>query len=441
MSISEPAEHSDDPTLPRAVIYAFTLAVVVQLILWWRGWLYWDQALLYNLGTDFATGGGLQPFGKLTSGDGAVPGSLLQLVVGVPLSLWMNTRASSLAMVLGQLAVLPLVYRATRSLFQRKDVATWTAVLFALSPWRLYHGGFIWEPNYLLILGPIHYWACVRLYRRADVRPWWPSLILGWTVVAAPQLHLSGVILGLATAILFAARWFRPHWPALLAGLALGTATLIGTLRAIAGGTYPFPQSSDPLNLIQIHPLVDAYHYWVRMASSDLGRRLRQATDSEFLEIGVGGLAIFTILLVLWAQWSVWRRNRLDHDRQDDRRACYYCWSLLFGLLIANAVSDLAPQGWYALVVAHGSIVLFALWLTRRGATWRRRWLILVLGTSLVNIAVIGWGHPMYVRPEDPAELRKVAPANLPRLEPEVAPFGGYWQRLQSEAAEATPKP
>ena len=130
----------------------------VQLWLWSRATYHWDQIHLYRIGMDLALDGAVCGSSKVMSGGSEVPGCLLQMVVGVPLSLWFDYRSPGLVVVLFHALAGLLLW----SVFQRALGPRFAALYLAiywLSPWRLYHSGFIWEPNYLLLPAAVHLWA------------------------------------------------------------------------------------------------------------------------------------------------------------------------------------------------------------------------------------------------------------------------------------------
>ncbi len=410
-------EQPGDQALVRLFWLAAVLAVGLQLWLWSRSWLYFDQILLYRLGTDLAVMGELHPWAKAMSGGTILPGSLLQLVIGAPLALWLDFRSPTLLLAMLQLATFPLVYRSMRELTTESG-ARLLLILWALSPWRLYHSGFLWEPGFVVLLAPVHFWAFVKLRKSTTtVHAIWPSLVLGWVVLAAPQLHPSGVILSVGAGLLLITRQVRPRWWAFAIGLGAGTTTLIGTLRLVATGALHSPSGSDALNLFSTYAL-KPLAYWIRVPTSDIGRRIRQS-DVPGVEIIVVVVSA-TVLLGLLANWKLWRRSRSKTSTEADR----YALTMLVASLLAHALATAHPQGWHSLVLLLATLLpVVALFDTASSRT-RNRWLAVVLTIHVMTTVVVGLGHPMFDRPTDPAELRKVAPNNLPFLELVPIPFG-----------------
>ena len=67
--------------------------VIIQAWLGSRGGIGGDQYVLFDLGLDYLEEGRLSAVGKGMSGGGFIPGSLLQLLIGVPFSVWRDYRS------------------------------------------------------------------------------------------------------------------------------------------------------------------------------------------------------------------------------------------------------------------------------------------------------------------------------------------------------------
>lgn len=408
------------------------LTVVVQTWLWLSGWFYGDQFTLYRLGIELAVEGHLFSFAKGTSGGGVIPGSLLQLLVGVPLMAALDYRMPTLASGLLQLAAVFLMVSTVRRALGARFAFAF-AIVYGLSPWRLYHAGFIWEPTYLLLPAAVHFWASMR---QLDAARWWPSFALGAVATASVQLHLSAVILAFASVLLVLFRIHKLNWLAAIGGGMAGALTLIPTLAAAVSGAMPSvaPGGSwHDWGIVRVFPLFKGLAYWFRLASLDLGRRLEQATTGlGAIQTAGAVVGTLSVLIVLYGTVIGVRRLRSGGCSRLERGALLYCAALLTSALTAIAVNSVTPQSWHLLVVLHAACLpatygcvrmLEATGRWRTASLWTV-WAFFVLRLPL--IAVLGIGHPMYSAPPDDPNRKHVREGRFDRIEPTRTPFGGH---------------
>src|SRR5690606_23350836 len=141
----------------------------------------------------------LAPAPKVMSGHGHIPGSLLQLVIGVPLWLWPHFKSPLVITTVLHLAGAWVMWRVL-SLELGYRAAALYAGIFLLSPWRLCHGGMLWEPAYLCGLAPFHFGLCWVHRERGT---FWSALGIGLVLAAGIQLHASVLVLWILTALLW----------------------------------------------------------------------------------------------------------------------------------------------------------------------------------------------------------------------------------------------
>ena len=173
--------------------------ILMQIWFWLRSvWIYLDQVDLYRLGMVFVRDGDLLPFGKLSTGGFPIPGVVLELLVGLPLTLWLDLRSSTLVLVFFHLAAVLILSRVLSKDFGWGFAAVYLAILW-LSPWRLFHSAFLWETNYLILPAALHLAACRSLRTQGELGA---SALLAATLLLSIQMHGSALILILATGIL-----------------------------------------------------------------------------------------------------------------------------------------------------------------------------------------------------------------------------------------------
>ena len=396
----------------QAIGFVLIAGAALQVWLWSQQVVSGDQLALLEPARAFANDGTLAPFAKRMSGGGKVPGALLPLLVGLPLAVWNDDRAPAILMGLSQWAAVAILASILARRLGPKMTAAYLAVYW-LSPWRIYHSGFLWEPGYLLLPAAVHFLCCERLHHERNRAA---SAGLGAVLACTMQLHGSFLVLLAATAWLAWKRRLRLHVLAATAGAGLGALTLVPTALAWLDGDLPriAPERDVAMSapLLAGGNVLKTGAYWLRLGSPDIGRRLRQIADPASAHIDVApptapgplgaalvraiaGLALLGVAISAFASWRYLRAppGGQAAEVRDYSSAC------LIGALVAAFVSPVPIQGWHLIVVLHAACLPTAAWLVEAFASHsgRRRALgaafLVVQCAASIAIAI---GHPMY---------------------------------------------
>jgi hypothetical protein len=412
------AEGTDESRRPsggflfRAAVLLLT-GVLIQAWLSARSGIGGDQFVLFDLGLDYLEEGALSAVGKGMSGGGFIPGSLLQLLIGLPFSIWLDYRSPLVLVGFFHLAAGILSLVVLRQAAGERAALIYL-VLWWLSPWRLYHSGILWEPVYVILPAALHLWSCWSLRERAGVLA---SAVLAATLATAFQLHGSFLILVILTVILMVRRLIRIRWEGALLGAAAGSLTLLPTAAAFLEGRLPSPAPADSFlgyGLVTGVPLLRGFLYWFRLGSLDVGGRLTKVIffDGEWVareplgQAVRGGaglvvvLALASILLAVAATWWYFRRGgRVEGKSGGWRWLRGYCLCAFAGLMASCAFSPVTIQSWHVLIALPAACLPVAMWIDD---LWRprRRWLagalVLFLALRLPEILLIGLGCEAY---------------------------------------------
>ena len=407
-------------TRPLPVVAAILcVGAALQALLWSRQWIYGDQYLLLLSGVEVLETGDLPPFAKTMSGGGRIPGALLPLLVAAPLQAWADYRAPGVFVGLSHLAAVAVLSACIGRALGARFLAAWLAVYW-LSPWRLYHAGFLWEPAWMFLPAALHLASAYRLRERPH--PGW-SLLHAATLTAAAQLHASFFVLLVLTAALAARRRVRLHVRGALAGVLAGGLTLVPTAQALVAGGLPqiLPGHTDdlPRVLVGLVNLPKSLAYWFRLGSLDIGRRLDQAVYAEAeaaasdagaaLAAGLTGAVVAastaSVALAVFASWRWFRRRPpLDPDAPDPRGTqadwlrAYAGWCLA-ALLAAAVLSPVPVQGWHAVVALHAACLPTAAWMRdafRSSSPLPRAIAAAFIVLEVVIVLLLAFGHEMY---------------------------------------------
>lgn len=339
------------------------------------------------------------------SGTGTdLPGVLLPFLWGAPAFLTHDIRSGVLVVVLFHLAGgLLLVRTLRRALGDRFTVIY--LVIFWLSPWHLFHSGFIWEPNLLLLPAAVHLWSCHVL--RDAARPL-ASFALGATLVLTLQVHYSAFFLIFLTGLLLLKRAVTISWVPFLGGGLAGGLPLLPAMIAILHGTHLDFSSESGFagrGFVYVLPVLRALLFWARLGSLDVGRMysgdcvscVRASLDGSTIDVVrclvyrlSGFLASASVLLSLAALWWWLRRSREPDRPEQERWMTIYAMSALFALLFAAGVAPITLQTWHVVIAAPAACLPVALWIAARWP-FERRWLqALVVAFLLARLPLAG---------------------------------------------------
>ena len=423
----------------RLVAAIVCTGAALQVLLWSRQWIYGDQYALLLSGIGVLETGDLPPFAKTMSGGGRVPGALLPLLVAAPLQVWADYRAPGLLIGLSHVAAVTILSVCIGRALGVRFLAAYLAVYW-LSPWRLYHAGFVWEPAYVFLPAAVHLASACHLRERPH-RGW--SLLHGATLTLTLQLHASFLVLALLTAGLAAVRRIRLDIRGFVLGGLAGALTLLPTAQAFVAGNLPqiLPGRTDELSrvLIALVNLPKTLAYWWRLGSLYIGRRLEQtvyadpeAASGAFasgLTAVVITLSTVSVAVAVFASWRYFRRHpSVDPDDADgtppaEWLRAYAGWCLA-ALCAAATLSPVPVQGWHVVIAFHAACIPVAAWI--HAAFRARSPLPRVAAATFVLLEVVvvlllAFGHPMYRPVSGDALLRQDLPEAARALIP-VAP-------------------
>ena len=432
------------PVNRSALLVAAVLVVgaLLQALLWSRQWIYGDQYALFLSGLDLLETGRLPPVAKYMSGGGHIPGALLPLLIAGPLDAWADYRAPALLIGAGHLAAVGVLAACIGRALGGAFLGAYL-VVYWLSPWRLYHAGFVWEPAYVFLPAALHLASAWRL--RAAPHPGW-SLLLVATLTLALQLHASFVVLVVLTGLLVARRLVRVDWRGALAGGVLGGLTLVPTGLAWAAGTLPrmAPGETEDFSRVLVGALngLKGLAYWLRMGAPDIGRRLRETSyaEADGIETGVlTGLAsglvpilvvlsTVSVLVALVASWHYFRAGRASGAAEAPGRAtagdwfrAYAGWCLV-ALCVSAVVSPVPVQGWHVVIAFHAACLPVAAWLRAAfdgPSTPRRAVAVSFVVVQVAVVLALAFGHPMYQPLSGDRLLDQDLPAPIRTIIPE----------------------
>src|SRR5438552_2748772 len=156
----------------RLIPILFAAGVLLQLLLVARGWRAWgsyrgmpgnavarDSWQFKDLIEPFLSAPSCEASWKKNGSGADVPGCLLPYLLGSPAFVTHDPRSAVLVVVLFHLAAGLLLVTTLRHALGEGFTVCYL-VVFWLSPWRLFHSGFVWEPNLVILPAALHLWSC-----------------------------------------------------------------------------------------------------------------------------------------------------------------------------------------------------------------------------------------------------------------------------------------
>jgi hypothetical protein len=308
----------------RLIWAAFAAGLLLMALMVGRSQVGGDQLNLLARGWLLAVRHRMVWFGNPLSTGGKVPGGMTSLLVGLPLLLWRDPRAATAVVAVCHVLAFLVLDRTLARIVSAPERLLF-AVFYWLSPWQLYFGSFLWNPNYLFLGGAVHLATAWRLRREAHL----PATVLhAAALVVGLQVHPSFLLLVAASALLAWRGYLRPHvWGAVL-GAVLGCLPLV---------PWAWEVMTHPVLLAEVHKgfpgrglvfsLPRGVFYWLRYSSFSLAGRTGLFDFSEAFGAAASrrltplyralteGLGPATLAVPLAANIWLWRRHLGIHRR------------------------------------------------------------------------------------------------------------------------------
>ena len=399
----------------RSVWLLFALGLGISLAMVARSQVAGDQLNLLARGWLLAEEGRFIPYGNPMSTGGKAPGGVTTLLVGLPLLLWKDHRAPTTVVLLFHVAAWLLLDRTLAPLLSRRGRLL-LVMGYWLNPWRMYFSAFLWNPNYLFLLGAVHLWSCIRQRERPL---FWPSFWHGAALALAFQIHASFLLLAVASLLLWWRRYFRIHWGGALAGGILCSLPLLPWALELAANPAIVSEADKGFpgrGLLLVFPLARGLLYWLRYASLALSEKFLLFDFQDLLGrdrwLGPGLTAAAKLLLPLTlavpllanlrlvrAHGGLLRRPPSPRGPGRNWLRGYALWCLGAAFVVFS-LSPTTVMSWQGLIVLHAAVLPVVLWLEALSRTRIRRGvargLRAFLAVEVVLLVALMLGGPHY---------------------------------------------
>ena len=375
----------------------FVLGLVISVIMLARCQVGGDQLNMLARGWLLAEAGQWVPYGVHTSAGGDSPGGLTSVLVGLPLFVWRDHRAPVVAILFSHIIAYLLLDRLVKQTLGTPYRLAF-CVVYWLNPWRIYFSAHVANTNYLFFFGALHAWTAYRL--RLQPR-FWDSFLHVLAITLPFQLHASGFVLPVVSALLLYRRDLKLDGVAAATATGLVVASLVPWLFVVIRQPALLPGGEGfPLRgLIFVFPFVRGILYWLRYASLAVCDKMIRFEFTAAVGSRVEALAAFvlpwlteaiadvSVIPAVGASVWLWRRIRKRGGRGrspssgrlwlEEYIACTFV-----GAAISSALSPTTFMFWQGLVFFHAAVLPLVLWVT---PLWRSRF------APQVRVAAHAW--------------------------------------------------
>jgi hypothetical protein len=404
------------PATARQVWLLFAAGLLISCAMVARGQVGGDQLNLLARGWLWAAEGRFISYGNPMSTGGNAPGGITTVLVGLPMMAWRDFRAPSVVVLAFHVLAFLVLDRVLSRIFSPRERLLF-AVFYWLNPWRLYHSGFLWNPNYLFLFGAVHLQTALAQRERAR---FWASFAHAAALALAFQVHASFLLLFVASALLWLRGYFRPHWAGGLAGAAIASLPLVPWAVDLVRHPEIAAAGKGFLGrgLLLVFPLARGVLYLLRYGSLSLGGRMDRLDWSALVgeadrwlrplsAVLVQGIGALSLLLPLFGAVRLWRRvrhrwrRRLPSEASDrDWLRGYVVWCFVAAVIVFS-LSPTTIMSWQGLILLHAVAIPPVLAV---GALWRlpRRSRLVARGVwayAAVEVALglaMAFGSPHY---------------------------------------------
>ncbi len=394
----------------------FAIGIAIGLAMVMRSRVTGDQVKLLWLGWAWFGDNILPPFGTGMSHGGVTPGSLTGIFVGGPMFLWADHRAASLFILVLHVIGYLFLDRALRTTLSPRERLL-LVVFYWLNPWRLYHSGHLWNPNWLFFFMGLYVWTCWRMRTQQS---FWLSFIHVFGVGLVFQLHGSFLMMAIFSVLLFWRRYIKVSWWGVGAAILVTLLTLIPWMLEVLAHPELAPAQAGFVGrgLVYVYPLLRGILYWLRYPSMhvaslmadtdfapDFGLEADAVLEPVFFTLArvIGSASV--VLSLLAAVWF-YRNSKTPGFAAAKPEADARTWWFGFirWMFVASAITfALSPQTvmyFHAFLILPVAVLPLVFWASNRLDAPRYTWLRPVLYAYpvlaiLLSLGMLG-GSPHY---------------------------------------------
>lgn len=368
-----------------------------------------DQLQMIEKGYRGAYTGVWSSFGNAASVVGNVPGSMISLVVGLPVMLVDSPWSPMLLLILLHLFSYFLLDNILKNIF-KTDIRLVFLVIYWLNPWFVFEN-ILYNPSYLFFFSALHLWSAYQLREKSSFTY---SALHVVSIGFALQFHYSWLILGIISLYLLyrnmvKVNWFGVAFGTLLVGLSLVPYAIEFINNTAIRHNQSVKEGERYIGWggVHVYPVLKSFIYWLRYGSFLFPNKLIASANFEW--IGVSSV-VQTILIYLYKAvvfsigavsiYISYKANRYFYERVKSiafhRKGAIdtaqewlilYVFGALFGVFISSILSPIIFSYWHLIIVFPFAIIPFLLYFQQFSQKFLDKFILFVtLYFILINV-------------------------------------------------------
>ena len=324
-------------------------------------------------------------YGNAASVVGNVPGSLLALVVGLPLFIVDSPWAPMGFLIFLHGASFFLLDNVIKNIFN-SQIRLVFLVIYWLNPWFLFEN-ILYNPSYLFFFSALHLWTAFKL---KENKSFIYSFLHILSIGMAMQLHYSWIILAVMTAFLFLKNVIKINWYGIVFSFIVLTISLIPYLQEFINNASIRSNQGDKSSEryigwggVHVYPVLKAFLYWLRYGSFIFTNKLATGanfdwlTASHILQLTLKyayQVTLFTVgAVTLWISFKANQYfyqqvkgsffTRYSQNLASKTWLQVYILGALVGVFISAVLSPIVFNYWHLLIIFPFALLPFLLFI------------------------------------------------------------------------------
>ena len=312
-------------------------------------------------------------YGNAASVVGNVPGSLLALVVGLPLFVVDSPWAPMSFLILLHAASFFLLDNVIKNIFE-SQIRLVFLVIYWLNPWFLFEN-ILYNPSYLFFFSALHLWSAFHL---KENKSFFYSFLHVLSIGMAMQLHYSWIILSIMSVVLLYKNIVKVNWYGVFFAAIVVIASLIPYIQEFmqneAIRTNQDAKDGDRYigwGGVHVFPVLKAFLYWLRYSSFIFTNKLVMGADFDWLTAStlaqqilryiyqaiIFGFGAFTLWIAFLANKNLYSSlkgsftTKASTDIKNQKWLEIYLLSALVGVFISAVLSPIVFNYWHLLII------------------------------------------------------------------------------------------
>jgi len=324
-------------------------------------------------------------YGNAASVVGNVPGSLLALVVGLPLFIVDSPWAPMSFLILLKAGSFFLLDNVIKHSFDN-TIRLVFLVIYWLNPWFLFEN-ILYNPSYLFFFSALHLWSAFQLREKNS---FFYSFLHLLSIGMAMQLHYSWIILAVMSLFLLYKNIVKVNWFGVFFAAFVIVVSLIPYIQEFMQNEA-IRQNQDAKDGdryigwggIHVYPVLKAFLYWLRYGSFIFTNKLVTGANFDWLttiaimqqvlkyayQVVIFAFGALTLWISFQANKYLYQKIKGTYFRRYQEETNLQAWlqnyilAALTGILVSAILSPIVFNYWHLLIIFPFALFPFLLYI------------------------------------------------------------------------------